>query len=228
MKVLIVEDDINVYNMISLSLSNKGYVLEHCDNGSYALELIDTYKYDIVILDLNLPDMNGMDILKYIRKNKLLTPVLILSGDTEVDTRITTLDKGADDYLTKPFSPKELSSRIQAIIRRTMGFSDSIIKIGRLSINLTNRVIKIDDNEIHLTNKEYLILELLAIRKGKIVSKELFLNHLYDGTNEPDMKTIDVFICKIRKTFSKFLKDDTDYISTVWGQGYTLKEPVTS
>lgn len=223
MRVLVIEDDINIFNAISLALTNKGFVLEHSDTGEYSLELIDSYDYDIILLDLMLPDIDGLEILKYIRTNKPNFPVLILSGLTDTDKKVDGFNIGADDYLTKPFAPKELIARIQAVIRRTKGFPDSKINIGKLELNITDRTVKIGDTQVHLTVKEYLILELLSLRKGKVLSKEIFLNHLYDGTNEPDMKTIDVFVCKLRKKLSKYL-GETNYIHTVWGQGYILED----
>jgi len=131
---------------------------------------------------------------------------------------------GADDYLTKPFHKSELIARIQAIIRRSKGHSQSVITAGRLSVNLDTRTVEIDGQPVHLTGKEYAILELLALRKGTTLTKEMFLNHLYGGIDEPELKIIDVFVCKLRKKLSA-ATDGENYIETVWGRGYVLREP---
>ena len=152
------------------------------------------------------------------------SPVLILSGLTESENKVKGLGTGADDYLTKPFEKNELLARIQAIVRRSQGHSQSIISTGRLSINLDAQSVEIDGQAIHLTGKEYGILELLSLRKGTTLTKEMFLNHLYGGMDEPELKIIDVFICKLRKKLSTATGGVT-YIETVWGRGYVLRDP---
>jgi len=149
---------------------------------------------------------------------------LILSGLTELDNKIKGLGFGADDYLTKPFDKRELFARIQAIIRRSKGHSESIIRTGRLTVNLDTRTVEVDSHPVHLTGKEYGILELLSLRKGTTLTKEMFLNHLYGGMDEPELKIIDVFVCKLRKKLSTATTGD-NYIETVWGRGYVLRDP---
>ena len=138
--------------------------------------------------------------------------------------KVKGLGIGADDYLTKPFHKSELIARIQAIIRRSKGHSQSVISAGRLSVNLDTRTVEIDGQPVHLTGKEYAILELLALRKGTTLTKEMFLNHLYGGIDEPELKIIDVFVCKLRKKLSAATNGE-NYIETVWGRGYVLREP---
>ncbi len=225
MRVLLVEDDSSTAKSIELMLKSEGYVVDTTDLGEDGLDLGKIYDYDIIILDLMLPDMDGYDVLKKLRAAKVETPILILSGLAELDNKIKGLGFGAYDYLTKPFDKRELMARVQAIIRRSKGHSQNQIKVGeRLIVNLDSRTVDIDSKPVHLTGKEYGILELLALRKGTTLAKETFLNHLYNGMDEPEIKIIDVFICKLRKK----LEDSSgglNYIETVWGRGYVLRDP---
>ena len=205
-------------------LKSEGYVIDVTDLGEDGLDLGKIYDYDIIILDLMLPDMDGYDVLKRLRDSRVETPILILSGLGEMENKIKGLGFGADDYQTKPFDKRELIARIQAIVRRSKGHSQSTIKIGRMEINLDSRTVEVDGDMVHLTGKEYGILELMALRKGTTLTKEAFLNHLYGGMDEPEVKIIDVFICKLRKKLEKAMGGDS-YIETVWGRGYVLREP---
>ncbi len=223
MRVLLVEDDSSTAKSIELMLKSEGYVTDVADLGEDGLEIGKLYDYDIIILDLMLPDMDGYEVLKRLRASKVETPILILSGLTELDNKIKGLGIGADDYLTKPFDKRELIARIQAIVRRSQGHAQSIIKTGKLAVNLDSRTVDVDGKPLHLTGKEYGILELLSLRKGTTLTKEMFLNHLYGGMDEPEVKIIDVFICKLRKKIETL--SGQNYIETVWGRGYVLREP---
>lgn len=224
MRVLLVEDDSSTAKSIEMILKSEGYMVETTDLGEDAYELGKFYEYDIIILDLMLPDMHGYEVLKKLRAEKINIPILILSGLAELDSKIKGLGFGADDYLTKPFEKAELIARIKAIVRRSQGHSQSKIEIGRVSVNLDSRTVEVDGKPVHLTGKEYGILELLALRKGTTLTKEMFLNHLYGGMDEPEVKIIDVFICKLRKKI-EVATDGENYIETVWGRGYVLREP---
>ncbi len=224
MRVLLVEDDPTTAQSIQMMLESEGMVVDATDLGEDGLEIGKLYDYDIIILDLMLPDIDGMEVLRRLRDARVETPVLILSGLTEPDTKVKGLGTGADDYLTKPFNKAELMARIQAIVRRSKGHSQSIIQTGRMSINLDARTVDIDGQPIHLTGKEYGILELLSLRKGTTLTKEMFLNHLYGGMDEPELKIIDVFICKLRKKLTQ-ATGGASYIETVWGRGYVLRDP---
>ena len=225
MRVLLVEDDTSTAKSIELMLKSEGYVVDATDLGEDGLDLGKIYDYDIIVLDLMLPDMDGYDVLKALRDAKIETPILILSGLNELDNKIKGLGYGADDYLTKPFDKRELVARIQAIVRRSQGHSQSTIATGDVVVNLDSRTVEVQGRPLHLTGKEYGIIELLSLRKGSTLTKEMFLNHLYGGMDEPEVKIIDVFICKLRKK----LQDATDgdnYIETVWGRGYVLRDPI--
>ena len=224
MRVLLVEDDSSTAKSIELMLKSEGYIVDITDLGEDGLDLGKIYDYDIIILDLMLPDMDGYDVLKALRDAKVETPILILSGLTELDNKIKGLGYGADDYLTKPFDKRELIARIQAIVRRSQGHSQSIIQTGKVAVNLDARTVEVDGKPLHLTGKEYGIIELLSLRKGSTLTKEMFLNHLYGGMDEPEVKIIDVFICKLRKKIQD-MSDGDNYIETVWGRGYVLRDP---
>ena len=225
MRVLLVEDDSSTAKSIELMLHSEGFIVDSTDLGEDGLEIGKLYDYDIILLDLMLPDIDGYEVLRRLRSARVNTPILILSGLTELDHKIKGLGFGADDYLTKPFDKRELIARIQAIVRRSKGHSDSVIKTGRLTVNLDTRTVTVDDRPLHLTGKEYGILELLSLRKGTTLTKEMFLNHLYGGMDEPELKIIDVFVCKLRKKLTQATNND-DYIETVWGRGYVLRDPI--
>jgi two-component system cell cycle response regulator CtrA len=224
MRVLLVEDDKATANTIELMLKSEGYVCDTTDLGEDGLEIGKLYDYDIIILDLVLPDMDGYEVLRRLRAARVTTPTLILSGLSEPDSKIKGLGVGADDYLTKPFDKRELIARLQAIVRRSKGHAQSLIQTGRLTVNLDTRTAEVDEEPLHLTGKEYGILELLSLRKGTTLTKEMFLNHLYNGRDEPELKIIDVFVCKLRKKLTMATGGDT-YIDTVWGRGYVLRDP---
>ncbi len=224
MRVLLVEDDPSTAKAIELSLASEGIICDTAELGEEGLEIGKIYDYDIIILDLMLPDIDGYEVLRRFRAAKITTPILILSGLSGPDQKIKGLGYGADDYLTKPFNKGELIARIQAVVRRSKGHSESVIRTGKLVVNLDTRLVEVDGRPLHLTSKEYGILELLSLRKGSTLTKEMFLNHLYGGIDEPELKIIDVFVCKLRKKLQEASGGD-NYIETVWGRGYVLKDP---
>lgn len=224
MRVLLVEDDSAMAQSIETMLRSENYICDTTDMGEDGLEIGKLYDYDIIVLDLMLPDIDGYEVLRRMRASRIQTPILILSGLSGMDEKIKGLGFGADDYLTKPFDKRELVARIQAIVRRSRGHSDSVIKTGKLKVNLDARTVEVDGQPLHLTGKEYGILELLSLRKGTTLTKEMFLNHLYGGMDEPELKIIDVFVCKLRKKLANATGGE-NYIETVWGRGYMLRDP---
>ena len=162
-------------------------------------------------------------MLRTLRTSKVSTPILILSGDNGIQNKVKGLGLGADDYLTKPFHREELVARIRAIVRRSRGHAQPIVQIGDLVVNLNQKVVEIHGKRVRLTGREYEILEILCLRKGSTLTKEMFLNQLYGGMDEPEMKIIDVFICKLRKKLAYALGGQV-YIETVWGRGYSIRE----
>ncbi len=226
MRVLLVEDDPVTARSVEKMLGGEGFNVYTTDLGEEGLDLGKLYDYDIIVLDLNLPDMHGYEVLKRLRSAKVRTPILILSGDSEPDDKVKGLVFGADDYLTKPFNKAELVARLHAIVRRSKGHAESVINVGKLSVNLDAHTVEAEGKPVHLTGKEYSVLELLALRKGTTLTKEMFLNHLYGGMDEPELKIIDVFVCKLRKKLANVTGGE-HYIETVWGRGYVLRDPAT-
>jgi two-component system, cell cycle response regulator CtrA len=224
MRILLVEDDQSTAQAITAMLKKEDWVVDATDLGEDGLDLGKVYEYDLIILDLMLPDMDGMDVIRQLRNAKITTPVLILSGLTQPDKKVQGFGLGADDYLTKPFNREELVARVQAIVRRSKGHAQPQVHVGKLTVNLEARVAEVAGQPLHLTGKEYGILELLALRKGTTLTKEQFLNHLYGGMDEPELKIIDVFICKLRKKLTTATAGE-NYIETVWGRGYVLRDP---
>ncbi len=225
MRVLLIEDDPATAQSIELMLKSEGFNVYTTDLGEEGIDLVKVYDnyYDIILLDLNLPDMSGYDVLKALRVSKKDVPVLILSGMADTENKVQGLSIGADDYMTKPFHKDELIARIRAIVRRSKGHAQSVIKTGDLEVNLDTKTVSVGGQRVHLTGKEYQMLELLSLRKGTTLTKEMFLNYLYGGIDEPELKIIDVFICKLRKKL-KQASGGRDYIETVWGRGYMLKD----
>ncbi|BCW88470.1 Cell cycle response regulator CtrA [Alphaproteobacteria bacterium SO-S41] len=224
MRVLLIEDDSAMAQSIDLMLKSEGFNVYSTDLGEEGVDLGKLYDYDIILLDLNLPDMSGFEVLKHLRVAKVQTPILILSGTSTIENKVKGLGVGADDYLTKPFHKDELVARIHAIVRRSKGHSQSVILTGKLTVNLDTKTVEVQGSRVHLTGKEYQMLELLSLRKGTTLTKEMFLNHLYGGMDEPELKIIDVFICKLRKKLAMATEGD-NYIETVWGRGYVLRDP---
>jgi two-component system, cell cycle response regulator CtrA len=224
MRVLLIEDDSATAQSIDLMLKSESFNVYTTDLGEEGVDLGKLYDYDIILLDLNLPDMSGFEVLRSLRVSKVKTPILILSGLAGIEDKVKGLGFGADDYMTKPFHKDELVARIQAIVRRSRGHAQSVIRTSDLVVNLDEKTAEINRVRVRLTGKEYHILELLSLRKGMTVSKEMFLNQLYGGMDEPEIKIIDVFICKLRKKLAD-ASNGKDYIETVWGRGHALREP---
>ena len=223
MRVLLVEDDMTAARGITMVMKSGSAVVDHADTGEEALELLRHYDYDVVILDLVLSDMEGFEVLRRMRGARNNTPVMVLSGLARPEARVKALGMGADDVLSKPFDRAELLARIQAVVRRSKGFSQPTLRLGPVQLNLDSRDVLVHGQPVHLTGKEYAILELLVLRKGMVLTKEAFLNHLYGGMDEPEMKIIDVFVCKLRKKLA--LAGAGNVIGTVWGRGYMMREP---
>ncbi len=224
MRVLLVEDDLTTSKSIEMMLTHANLNVYATDMGEEGVDLAKLYDYDLILLDINLPDITGHDVLRQLRTARINTPILILSGDDDTESKLKSFGFGADDYLTKPFHRDELVARIHAIIRRSKGHSQSVIRTGKIAVNLDTKTVEVGDGQVHLTGKEYQMIELLSLRKGTTLTKEMFLNHLYGGMDEPELKIIDVFICKLRKKLTE-ATGEASYIETVWGRGYVLRDP---
>ena len=221
MRILLVEDDKNLARDIPFVLEAKSFHVDEADRAEDALHLTSSYNYEAIILDLNLPDMRGDEVLMNLRKKKNLTPVLVMSSENAIEARLSCFEQGANDYLIKPFHARELVARMHALVRRSNGHAESVLKFGDLELNLLSRMVSVGGMPLNLTRKEYEMLELLCLRQGSIVTKEHFLDHLYGGMDEPETEIIDVFICKLRKKMAHS-KAAESLIKTVWGRGYRI------
>ena len=223
MHILLVEDNLSTAKSVQLILAAEGHNVSTTASGEEAIELAEIYDYDAILMDLDLEDISGAEALRELRMRKNATPVIILSGTVDVESKVTSLAAGADDYMTKPFHKSELAARINAVVRRSRGHVDSIIRTGPIALNLNTRSAEVAGQPIHLTPSEYKMLELLSLRKNTVLTKEACLNHLYNGLSEPEIKIIDVFICKLRKKIAAASGGDSQ-IETVWGGGYMLRD----
>jgi two-component system cell cycle response regulator CtrA len=223
MRILVVEDETNTAKSIEMMLRSQSYVCDTTSLGEDGLELAKIYDYDIILLDLMLPDLDGFEIVRRLRLAEIRTPILIISALAEANAKSRAFGLGADEYLPKPFNPRELLARIQAIVRRFKGHCNSVLHFGKLSINLDTHTAMISGQPLHLTQKEYCILELLALREGVIQSKDSLMNHLYGGMDEPQFRIIDVYVCKLRRKLAA--ASGESYIRTDWGRGYVFRGP---
>jgi two-component system cell cycle response regulator CtrA len=224
MRILLIEDEALVSKSIQQMFSLERFEVTAVDTGEAGLSLARQNPYDLIVLDLQLPDMSGIDILRDLRDGDVHTPVLVLSGTANPDIKVRALKSGADDYLTKPFHRDELIARVRAVVRRAQSSVSSVIQIGQIVVDLDAKMVSAGGVHIDLTTKEYEILKLLSQRKGMILSKEIILNQLYSGIDVPNEKIVDVFICKLRKKLGSEI-DANAYIKTVWARGYELRDP---
>ena len=224
MRILVIEDDSATAQSVLLLLKNVGFDVDTTSFGQQGAELGKSPDYDMIILDLGLPDISGFEVLRSLRFGKVQTPVLILSGFNGAGEKAKALGCGADDYLTKPFHKDELIARIHAVWRRSRRPAQAAIEIGDLVVNLDQKVAELAGIRLRLTVKEYEILALLAVRSGTTLTKEMLLTNLYGGIDEPCLKIIDVFLCKLRKKLAA-ASNGQNYIQTIWGRGYVLRDP---
>ncbi len=218
-KVLLIEDDIQTAKAIKFCLMDFKIDVAVASLGEDGIFHAKNYNHDIILLDLNLPDMSGFDVIREMRASRIDTPVIMLSGDFTREAKVKALNLGADDCMTKPFFTDDLIARIRSLARRARGHTSNDLDYGRLVVSLNRQAALVDGNQVHLTGKEFKILELLALRKGGVVAKEVIMDHLYGGIDEPQVKVIDIFICKLRR---KLLGAGITPIETVWGGGYKI------
>ena len=221
MRILLIEDDVILAEKLADMLEGHNIQTESVECGEDGLEMADLYEYDVVVLDFGLPDMNGKAVITDLRKKQNNVPILVLSGRSEVETRLSVLRCGGDDFLLKPFHGRELVARLHALVRRANGHCANVMQCGELVLDLESHDVRVGEQPLPLSAKEYQMLELLCLKQGGVVSKECFLNHLYGGMDEPEMKIIDVFICKLRKKIEQ-VGARQPVIETVWGRGYRV------
>ena len=219
-RLLLVEDDRALTEVLSRTLEQAGFVVYVTGLGADAIDLARAYRFDVVLLDLTLPDLSGQQVLQQLNLIRPEMPVIILSGEASIEAKVENFLEGADDYITKPFHRDELLVRIQAVLRRARAAAPAEMVFGSLILDLVSHRAMVHGEVVPLTGKEYACLEFLASRRGMTVTKEMFLAHLYGGRDEPEIKIIDVFICKLRRKLSEAGAEPL--IETVWGRGYTI------
>jgi two-component system OmpR family response regulator len=222
MRVLLVEDDADLQRLLKKALADAGYVVDSASDGEEGHFLGDTEPYDVVILDLGLPKLDGVRVLEKWRRSGRTMPVLILTARDQWSDKVSGFDAGADDYLAKPFHTEELLARVRALLRRAAGLATSEIDVGLMKIDTRTSRVTVDGNPVKLTSLEYRLLAYLAHHKGKVVSRTELVEHLYDQDFDRDSNTIEVFIGRLRK------KLGINVIQTVRGLGYSLEDPNTT
>lgn len=219
MKILFVEDDSMLGDATSTYLKQDGYIVDWVKDGETAIRALKYEKVDLVLLDLGLPLKSGHDVLKVIQKTKNAPPVIVLTARDEIDEKVTTLDLGADDYITKPYNLEEISARIRAIQRRKHNRNENKIKVGNVTLDLEAHMVYIGKESIKLSRREYTLFERLMEQHDKVVGRDILIQTLYTWDEEIDSNTIEVHIHHLRKKFSDHLN-----IQTIRGVGYRLEK----
>jgi two-component system OmpR family response regulator len=223
MRILLVEDDQKIASFVVKGLKSAGYAIDHASDGEEGLHLALTEPYDAAILDIMLPKLDGLAVIERMRKGKLSTPVIILSAKGSVDDRVRGLQRGGDDYLTKPFAFSELLARVQALIRRASSASEPTrLTVGDLSIDLLTREVVRDGKKIELQPLEFSLLEYLMRHAGRVISKTMIMEHVWDYNFDPQTNVVEVRISRLRDKIDRGF--DAKLIHTVRGVGYVLKE----
>ena len=223
MRLLLVEDDLKIASFVQKGLEEAGYAVDHAADGEDGLHLALHEPYDVAIIDLMLPKLDGLTLIEELRHKKINTPVMILSARRSVDDRVKGLQRGGDDYLTKPFSFSELLARVQALVRRASGGSESTsLTVGDLSLDLLAREVRRGNKRIELQAKEFSLLEYLMRNRGRVVSKTMIMEHVWNYDFVPMTNVVEARICVLRDKIDKDF--DTRLIHTVRGAGYVLKE----
>ena len=222
MRVLLVENDVTAASDLGHCFTQAGLQFEAVDTGEEALELLRHYEFDVVVLNLHLPDMDGCTVIKRMRAARHDAPVLALCSGLNAGRRVAALSAGADDVVDRFVDKAELTARMRALVRRMRGYSDAVLRVGPLTLNVDQHTVSSNGADVALTGKEFALLQLLMMRRNMVMTKDAILAQLYGGLDEPEPKIIDVFVCKIRNKLAKV--GVKDVISTVWGRGYTVRD----
>lgn len=225
MRALLVEHDKEDAEALETLLRNNGFMTHTADSGEEAVSLArrPSYHFDLIVADLKLPDMSVREALRNLRGGRINTPLIVLSKNTCVEYRVLILEGGADDFILKPVHPLELIARAHAVIRRDKGHSCSVIRTGPLSVDINSKTVKVKERPVHVTGMEYGILELLSIKKGRVITIPEFKEHLYDGLNDPAQHAVEVFISRLRRKLSNASRGDC-FIETIRDRGYILRD----
>ena len=222
MRVLLVENQISPIRALATFFKAEGLIVECTDTGEEALELLRHYPFDLIVLNRAPTDINGTSLISRVRTAGHHTPIIALLGATSPKQRLATLSSGADDVVEHDIDRAELLARMRAILRRSRGYSESVIRCGKLALDHERQDVTLDGEHVHLTQKEFALLQLLMMRKNTVMTKEVILSNLYGGMDEPEIKIIDVFVCKIRSKLAK--AGVRNLIQTEWGRGYVVRD----
>lgn len=222
MRALLAKADVSVAEGILRTIKTAGIIVDYTSCGEGAVEMIRHHDYDVLLLGIELFDLNETDVVRKIRNSGQTIPIIMLAGEASTQATVLAFNAGADDVVREPIDQEEIILRIKAIVRRSKSYVSSNIHVGSLSLNVKSRQASVDGHVVGLTDKEFSILELLVMRKGVVLTKDAFLNHLYGGIDEPEGKIVDVFICKLRKKLKAAGADNL--IETVWARGYMLRQ----
>ncbi len=222
MRVLVVEDESSLAELIKEGLEDEGYSIDLAYDGEEGFDLAANEPYDVIVLDIMLPKKDGFEIVRDLRSKGVKTPVLMLTAKSTTEDKVLGLNSGADDYLTKPFSFDELLARIRALLRRSFGEVESIVRISDLELNINTHEVKRSGKPIELTSKEYALLEYLVLNKNKLLSRMDIVEHIYDYSYDYDSNVVDVLVARLRRKIDRGF--DEKLIHTVRGVGYMVKE----
>lgn len=222
MRILIVEDEVHLNQVLTKHLKNHGYAVDSCFDGEEARDYLEAAEYDVVILDIILPKVDGLELLSWARAAGISTPILLLTARASVADKVTGLDAGADDYLTKPFSLEELLARIRMLLRKASGTRTNLYHAADLSVDVSSRRVVRGGREISLSAREFALLHYLLMNKGQALTREQIENHLWDYSYEGASNMVDVYIRYLRKKIDEGF--DSKLIHTIRGVGYVLKE----
>jgi two-component system, OmpR family, response regulator len=223
-RILVVEDDDKIASFLAKGLKQSGFSVDVASEGEEALSLCRSVNYDSIVLDIMLPKLDGLSVLRTIRQEKKLVPVLLLSAKASVDNRVTGLQAGADDYLTKPFAFSELLARLQALIRRATHVAEpTTLAVGDLSMNLLTREVFRAGQKIDLQSREFALLELLMRHPGRPITKTMILEHIWDYSFDPQTNVVDVLAHRLRSKLEKGFP--SKIVHTIRGVGYVIKPP---
>ena len=218
MRLLVIEDDLTLRETLARELSDAGFAVEQAADGKEGLYFAQEYPIDLAIIDLGLPEISGLDIIRTVRAEGKTYPILILTARDRWEDKVDGLSAGADDYVVKPFHFEEVSARVNALLRRSGGWASSQLDAGPVSLNLSRQELKVEDDAIELTSFEYKIIEYLMVRAGQVISKAELTDRLYDQDFERDSNVIEVFIGRLRKKMDP--NNTIKPIETLRGRGY--------
>jgi two-component system cell cycle response regulator CtrA len=226
MRVLLIQVDDQNTNHILAALQKRGFVVDVAENSEDGVAFAKSYQYDLVVLDADFSGPTGLPVLVRLRRARITTPLMVVSRSAGVETMVTAFREGADEFMVRPVDPDELCCRLHAIVRRTRGHTRSVIRTGRMEIDVEDKSVRVDGRPVRMTRREYAVLEALSLRKGAVLHRNALVEHVYGAMEEPSPKNVDVYISHIRKKLLRLC--GRSYIETEWGRGFALRDDETA